>query len=394
MRVVVISHTYIVPLNRRKLCLLRQLNDNIDVRIVVPSTWIPGGVQSGTVLSESTNCQGTPVVALPNFARNHQGLMSFGSELVQFLGQFRPQIIQVEQGSRSLCYAQCIFLNKLLGLQARNVFFTWWNLPYQTRFPLSAIEGYNLANTSGLIAGNRDAVDILRQHGYSGAATVMPQLGVDQDLFNQTASEQPGSRLGFQANDFIVGFIGRFVAEKGIERLLEAVSILSRTTGGENRLRVLMVGKGPLKELIQQRSAELPPGTITIAEDVPHTQVPDYLKMMNVLVLPSQTVAPVNNKGGWKEQFGHVLIEAMSCGIPVIGSDSGEIPNVIGDAGFTFPEQDALALSHRIDQLRTNENLRSQLALSGRQRVLQHYTDEVLAGKLLQFWTSLLANQS
>ena len=41
---------------------------------------------------------------------------------------------------------------------------------------------------------------------------------------------------------------------------------------------------------------------------------------------------------GWKEQFGHVIIEAMACKVPVIGSDSGEIPHVIGDAGLIFPE--------------------------------------------------------
>ena len=53
-----------------------------------------------------------------------------------------------------------------------------------------------------------------------------------------------------------------------------------------------------------------------------------YINLMNTLVLPSETTYKFKTltSVGWKEQFGHVLIEAMACKVPVIGSESGEIP--------------------------------------------------------------------
>ena len=76
-----------------------------------------------------------------------------------------------------------IILNKILGLRAKNVFFTWWNIPYDLKFPISLLEQYNLHHSHGVIAGNQDGVDILTQRGYTGSIKVIPQLGVDKNLF-------------------------------------------------------------------------------------------------------------------------------------------------------------------------------------------------------------------
>ena len=80
-----------------------------------------------------------------------------------------------------------------------------------------------------------------------------------------------------------------------------------------------------------------------------------YLARMSVLVLPSLTTAR------WKEQFGRVLIEAMALGVPVIGSDSGEIPWVIGDAGLVFPEGNSAVLRERLRALFHDERLLQEL---------------------------------
>jgi hypothetical protein len=139
MRILVASHSYIVDLNCEKLRALAQLNTEIEVRVIVPKTWKPGGVQNQVITTEYRDEGNFKILPVSNFSQNHQGLLTFGFDLISLLREFRPQIIQVEQGSRGLAYTQMIVLNQLLGLKAKNIFFTWWNLPYELKFPVALL---------------------------------------------------------------------------------------------------------------------------------------------------------------------------------------------------------------------------------------------------------------
>lgn len=249
MKILVASHTYIVDLNCEKFEALAKLEPNIEVTIIVPKKWKPGGVQNKIVETKPRQEGNFRVVPISNFSQNNQGLLTFGSDIIKLLNNFRPQIIQVEQGVKSFAYAQLITLNKLLNLQAKNVFFTWWNLPYKSKFPVSYLEKYNLSNTNGLVAGNQDAADILRDHGYEQAVEVMPQLGVNEDLFRPQKKPDLANNLGIKEDDFIIGFVGRFVEEKGILTLLKAVESLPK-----QNWKLLLLGRGELKEKIVQES--------------------------------------------------------------------------------------------------------------------------------------------
>jgi glycosyltransferase involved in cell wall biosynthesis len=327
------------------------------------------------------------VVPISNFSQNNQGLLTFGTDLISLLKEFRPNIIQVEQGSKSLAYAQLITLNRLLGLKAKNLFFTWWNLPYQLKFPISLLEAYNLKNTDGIIVGNQDGAAILRDRGYSGKLSIMPQLGVDETLFCPQSQPELATGLGINANEFVVGFVGRFVSEKGILTLIKALGKLRDRTW-----KLLLLGRGELKsELIQQAEKLGIHDRLIWIESVPHADVYRYINLMNTLVLPSETTNQFKTltSAGWKEQFGHVLIEAMACQVPVIGSNSGEIPNVIEQAGLVFPEGNVEALSDRLAQLIDDRNFAEDLGQQGYQRAISKYTNRALAKELLDFYRSL-----
>ncbi|MDA0673277.1 MAG: glycosyltransferase family 4 protein, partial [Cyanobacteria bacterium] len=125
MRILVASHTYIVDLNCEKFRTLAQLEPGIEVTVVVPKRWKPGGVQNRIVEPKGWQDGSFRVVPVSNLSQNNQGLLTFGWDLVSLLRQFRPQVIQVEQGSKGLAYAELITLNRLLGLKAKNLFFTW-----------------------------------------------------------------------------------------------------------------------------------------------------------------------------------------------------------------------------------------------------------------------------
>jgi glycosyltransferase involved in cell wall biosynthesis len=107
------------------------------------------------------------------------------------------------------------------------------------------------------------------------------------------------------------------------------------------------------------------------------------MKTMHVLVLPSRTGED------WKEQFGQVLIEAMSCGTPVVGSDSGAIPAVIGDAGMIFKEGDAKDLAEKLKNL-MNESFRESLRKKGLNRVDSCFTHEKVAAATHEVYRYLL----
>ncbi|WP_373525397.1 hormogonium polysaccharide biosynthesis glycosyltransferase HpsO [Nostoc sp.] len=391
MKILVASHTYIVDLNCEKLRALSQLEPDIEVTVVVPKRWKPGGVQNKIIETEYRDEGRFKIVPVSNFSQNHQGLLTFGVDLVSLLKQFRPHIIQVEQGSRGLAYSQMIVLNKLLGLKAKNVFFTWWNLPYELKFPVGLLEKYNLNHSHGIISGNQDGAEVLRSRGYQGSIKVMPQLGVDESLFIPQAQPELATKLGIEKGDFVVGFVGRFVQQKGLLTLLKALVTLKNKPW-----KLLLLGRGELQtELIQIATENHLKERLILVESVPHHQVANYINLMSTLVLPSETTYKFKTltSVGWKEQFGHVLIEAMACQVPVIGSDSGEIPHVIGDAGLVFPEGDAQALANCLVQLMDKPNFAHTLGEMGYQKAMIKYTNKALAKQQLEFYQELVNSQ-
>ncbi len=388
MRILVASHTYIVDLNCEKLRELAKLEPGIEVTIVVPQRWRPGGVQNRIVETRYWEDGSFRVVPVSNFSQNNQGLLTFGWDLIPLLREFKPQIIQVEQGSRALGYAQLITLNQLLGLGAKNLFFTWWNLPYTLKFPINLLEEYNLKRTDGVVVGNQDGADVLRQQGYGGPIKVMPQLGIDEQLFRPQPQPDLAQQLGILPGEFVVGFVGRFVEEKGLLTLARALSGLA-----ELPWKWLLLGRGPLQAALEeQMTAAGLRDRLILVESVPHDAVPNYINLMNTLVLPSETTDAFKTltARGWKEQFGHVLIEAMGCQVPVIGSDSGEIPHVIQETGLVFPEGDSEALRDRLHQLMTQPQLAAELGKRGYDRALSVYTNRALAQELLAFYRQLV----
>ena len=391
MKILTVSHTYIVDLNCEKLRSLTKIDPNVEVTVVVPKTWNPGGVQSKKIESQPKREDRFSVVPIANFSQNNQGLLSFKAEIIPLLKQFKPDIIQVEQGAKSIGYAQLIALNRLLKLKAKNVFFTWWNLPYDVKFPISLLESYNLRHTDGLVAGNQDGADVLREHGYSGPTCVMPQLGVDEALFRPEQQPALSKQQNIRSLDFVIGFVGRFVEEKGLLTLFKALDKL-QNSDIKRPWKLLLLGRGPLEDKLRKQAQEMGfDDRIIWINSVPHADVPKYINLMDALVLPSETTYTFKtlSAAGWKEQFGHVIIEAMACQVPVIGSDSGEIPHVVKDSGLIFPEGNAASLAEKLSVLINNPSQQQTLAKKGYQRALSNYTNTALASQLLNFYKTL-----
>ena len=117
---------------------------------------------------------------------------------------------------------------------------------------------------------------------------------------------------------------------------------------------------------------------------LPSEEMPQLLRQLDLLVLPSLT------RPNWKEQFGRVLVEAMACGVPVIGSDSGEIPHVIGKGGLVVAEGDVDTLWLAIQRLRDDVDERLVLGRAGRNRVLERFTQSIIAEQTATFYREIL----
>lgn len=283
-------------------------------------------------------------------------------------------LLHVEQGAAAFVYFQALLERNLVSRKTKTCFFTWINWEPRMRWPWTQVETYNLRHSDGAIGGSTEAVDILRKNGFRGKAAVIPQLGVDTDYYSPASNHSLRQQLNLKG--VVIGFVGRLVEEKGIRLLLKAAENL------QAEFSILILGAGPLQNEVSS-SQYSKSGQLVHIPAVPHEKVRDYLRAMDLLVLPSYSIST------WKEQFGHVLIEAMACEIPVIGSTSAAIPEVIGDAGLLFREKSIEELYHCLTTLVGSTAERKHLGQLGRQRVSQKYTNDEIANQTLEFWKTL-----
>ena len=259
------------------------------------------------------------------------------------------------------------------------VFATFQNIDKRYPPPFSWFERYVAGRADGLVAFGQTMLEVARTHGFVPRRTRVIPIGVDTVRFAPHAAVRAGIRASFGWDDGtpVVGFVGRFVPEKGLE-------LLTSVLGGLRRpWRALFVGSGPLDAPLRQWAAPFG-DRVQIAATVAHDAVPDWLNAMDVLCAPSQTTRT------WREQFGRMLIEAFAVGLPVIASDSGEIPHVVGDAGIVLPERDAAAWTTTLDALLCDANRRTALGHAARARAVSVYDWRVVARQHVRFFEQVI----
>jgi glycosyltransferase involved in cell wall biosynthesis len=259
------------------------------------------------------------------------------------------------------------------------VFYTFQNIQKSYPPPFCWIEGYCLDRCSGWLAGGRLVSQTLLARGYAKKPHKVMPLGVDLDRFfpSPGAGSEVRRQLSWDASAPVVGYLGRFVPQKGLHLLTEVLDRL-RTPW-----RALLVGGGPLEKKLRDWGARHG-DRVRIVTGVSHSDVPAYLNAMDVLCAPSQTTA------GWREQFGRMLIEALACGVPVVASDSGEIPYVLADTGIVLPENDVTRWVEALAGLLADPQARALLSARGIDRAREVYAWPVIAQQHIDFFEELI----
>ena len=354
MRVVMVSKALVVGAYQRKAAAIARLG--VELTVLIPPAWRD---RRGTQLAElrPTDQYALKVIPLRLNGNYH---LHYYPTLVHELTRLQPDIVHMDEEPYNL--ATWLGLRAAASIGARGTFFTWQNLHRTYPPPFRWLEQANYRYAALAIAGNQAAATILTQKGYRGEIAVIPQFGVDPRLFSPPTNAQTPTAC------FRIGYAGGLLPEKGIDLLLRACADL------RGAWRLIIAGEGEQAAALRALADQL--GIATQIEwrgRIASEAMATFYHDLDLFVLPSRT------RPNWKEQFGRVLIEAMACAVPVVGSNSGEIPNVIGDAGLIFPEDDVTALCGLLQQLLDQPQWRQQLGAAGRTRALQHYTMAAIA---------------
>jgi phosphatidylinositol alpha-1,6-mannosyltransferase len=264
--------------------------------------------------------------------------------------------------------------------ETKLVFATFQNLPKRYPPPFRWTERFAMSRADGWIAFGRTVEEALRgRPGYRTRPHRVIAPGVDTSRFRPDAGAGAALRgsLGWMDDGPpVVGYLGRFVPEKGLETLMGALD------GCRGPWRALLVGGGPMEGALRTWAARHG-DRVRIVTGVQHGEVPEYLNAMDLLCAPSRTTPR------WKEQLGRMLTEAMACGVPVLGSDSGEIPHVLADAGVVVAEDDVAAWTRAIDRLLADPSERAELSTRGVTRVEAEFALPIVARRHLDFFREL-----
>ena len=327
LRVLFISHTYVVGVNQGKLKAIADTG-KVEIALLAPSNW--QALEWKRIIKLETPFPEIKTYSTPVLFSGRVGAHIYNPwKIWQVINDFKPDVIQVEEEIFSLSALEVAFWAKLC--RKPMVVFGWENQLRSLSFLRRWIRDFVMGATNLYLAGNQDGAEVMRSWNYQGQIEVMPQMGVDTELFTPPAKKS----LEESQDQVNIGFLGRLVPEKGLDILLTAVSLLQQQNLD---FQVTLCGSGQseadLREAAKiQQIAE----RLTWRGAVPHEMAPIELSKFDVLVLPSRTIAT------WKEQFGHVIIEAMAMGIPVVGSSCGEIPHVIARDDLVFPEGNSVA---------------------------------------------------
>jgi glycosyltransferase involved in cell wall biosynthesis len=368
LRVVRIAHASLTPALRGRERALARMYPEIDFELITPPRW-----REAEVEVEAEPDEYFPVKTAGTFLSRHIQLFAYDPRpIVEVFRRHKPHVIDMNHEPYSVPCAEILTLRRLFVPQAEVVMQTAQNIMKNYPVPFSQMERRAFREVSAAYMCSETVREVLEKKGFKKPMHIAP-FGVDLEMF------QPDCRA--ENEIFTIGFIGRLLPAKGLSVLIDAAANIK-----DEKWRLLIVGDGPERTAAESRIAEHGlQNRCRFVGAVSYDETPQYFQKLDVLVVPTVTTETI------REQFGRVIVEAMACNVPVIGSTCGAIPEVIGEAGIVVPENDAAALAAALQKLIENRDLQRKLALAGRKRVEEHYTWERVAEKIYAVYREVLS---
>ena len=284
------------------------------------------------------------------------GVRTFGSHPALFVYDPRPlwrelgrnwDVIEIHEEPFALSTAEILLIRRLRRQRAPYTLYSAQNIDKRFPFPFNVLERHALRGAGGISVCNGEAGRIVEAKGFPGVASVIP-LGTDLSSFRPEPSRDRMPRSVIR-----VGYAGRLEPHKGVDVLLDSLV-------RDDRLELSIAGAGPqegeLRHRVQSQGLR---ERVRFLGPIRPENLPHFYRSLDVLAVPSLTTS------SWVEQFGRVAVEAQACGTPVVVSDSGALPEVVGDAGVIVPAGDAARLGDALARVGRDPALAGELRRAG-----------------------------
>jgi glycosyltransferase involved in cell wall biosynthesis len=380
LRVLTIGHSYCVALNR---ALVREVACGPDFEITVAApSYFYGDLRPITLEPEPA---GSPLRMVPLDTRFSRFIHVFSYDGAKLRALIREgQFDLVHAWEEPYVFAGYQIAKALKHSSTRFCFRTAQSNVKRYPPPFRHFERTVLARSQGWIAGASLVFEAMLKKGFPRETGRVLNLAVDAKEFqplSSTARAQVLQELGLEPP--VVGFVGRLTKAKGLDILMQAMERVGRSRPWS----LLLLGSGDYEHKVREWAARNGwPERLKVML-AKHGDVPRYLGCMDLMVAPSQTMK------NWREQFGRMIIEAFACGVPVIGSDSGEIPYVIGDAGRVVAEADVACWANTISELLDSPAARQELSQRGLNRAPK-YSVATIAQQYREYYSWLASRSS
>ncbi|HDT15585.1 MAG TPA: glycosyltransferase family 1 protein [Firmicutes bacterium] len=361
MRVLVVSHSSVLKYHQEKLLRLSE-NHGVEIVLAAPPFWHEGGAKVPLYTGNTRIKYFIGKTLQAKYFLTHLYLNAG-----YIVRRVNPDIVHIEEEPFNAACVQFVSAAKKYG--KKSIFFTWENIRRKFGPLREFMWNHSVKNTDAVITGNKEAAEIIQEKCPGKKTAVIPQYGIDMDSF------LPRQEIIPQGRPFKILYAGRLIPEKGIDTLLNAVNGIKGAS-----LDIAGTGNETYCKMLKKAAGD----NVKFTGRVDSSEMPRFLTAYDILVLPSRTTK------NWKEQFGRVLIEAFASRVAVIGSDSGEIPNVIGESGLVFREGNAEELRAQIKKYMEDKKLYAEKIESGYERVNASYTNDGIARSIYGLYKELI----
>jgi glycosyltransferase involved in cell wall biosynthesis len=366
-KLLIVSHACATPINQSLYAEVAK-QTQWDVDLVIPSNWMD---EYGRICSAERWCtfNGRLIripVCFPGNIIGH----AYRARFSTIIRESKPDAIYVAHEPYAVATAQVYHSHSLSRRKCRIGFYSAQNIQktYPPPFRWTEAAVHRLSHFAFPVSAS--VAHVLARKEYRGISRILP-LAIDTDVYYPRPDVASIRERLTDGSDILLGYVGRLVPEKGLRTLVKALGLLPR-----HGWKMALIGSGPLEaELRTAIAAHQLQDKVIFCGFVPHTETPRFLSALDVLVVPSES------QPNWREQFGRVVLEALACGTPVVGSDSGEIPVLLTatGGGVTFTERDPDGLAAALIKMIRCKRTRDRHANAGAAAVTSRFTLQAIA---------------